>query len=370
MKVTIKNVSNNEAIKRNSSIELLKIFAMVLIAISHSVPFTNTPEFNINLASTNINIFILVIFKNLGHIGNLIFIISSAYFLTDSKKTKKEKVINLIIDTFTISMFFLILVKSLGFHIQKEDMFKQFFSIIYMNNWFVSCYLIIYIIHPLLNIIIKHLNKKQFFRVNIIFLIYLIIQIFFAGEFYYNDLIGFIIIYFFVAYMKLYMKEFQNNIKLNYIILFFSTILYIILLAFTNILGLKYNFFSRKMLYWNRFDNLLFVASTISLFNIFKKKEFKNRNINYISSLSLYFYLIHENMIVRIYLRPILYYMVFSHDNIIPWILLESIILFAFGIILAYVYNETISKATKKLSGKLCEIIKNKYLLNIEERLI
>ena len=368
MKILIKNVVNKEAIKRNSSIELLKIFGMILIAISHSVPFTNIPEFNINLASTNINNFILVIFKNLGHIGNLIFIISSAYFLTDSKKTKKEKVINLIIDTFIISMFFLILVKSLGFYIEEKDIYKQFFPIIYSNNWFVSCYLIIYIIHPLLNIVIKHLDKKQFFRVNIIFIIYLIIQIFFAEEFYYNDLIGFIIIYFFVAYMKLYMKDFQNNMKLNYIILFSSIILYIILLAFTNVLGLKYSFFFEKMLYWNRFDNFLFIAITISLFNIFKKKELKNRNINYISSLSLYFYIIHENMILRKFVRPLLYDIVFSHNNIILWILLESIILFGFGIILAYVYNETISKATKKLSDKICNLIKNKYL-SIEKKL-
>lgn len=118
-------------IKRNSSIELLKIVGMIFIAISHSVP---GEVVNINIASTDITMFILVLLRNLGHIGNLIFIISSAWFLLDSKTTKKEKCINLIIDTFCISMIFLYFLSCAGVEMSSRDIFKQFFPIIYENN--------------------------------------------------------------------------------------------------------------------------------------------------------------------------------------------------------------------------------------------
>lgn len=351
---------------RNSSIELLKIFAMLLIAISHSVPMGNNigniDGFDINIASSSITNFILVLLKNLGHIGNLIFIISSSYFLVDSQKNKFEKVLNLIIDTLTISLIFLFTIIGCGIDISIKEIVKQFFPTILVNNWFVSCYLIIYIIHPLLNIIIKKLNQKEFFRLNILFIIYLLIQFVFEGKFFYNNLIGYIIVYFLVAYMKFYMPKFQKDKKFNCIILILSITMYILIMIIINILGLHFSIFSQKMLYFDRFSNIFFICIGISLFNIANGKIFVSKIINYVSSLSLYFYLIHENNLFATYIRPVFYNMVFQYGKIIVWVLLEAIILFLGGIILACVYRETIEKLTKKLTKKFYKFIIEIYL--------
>ena len=343
---------------RNSSIELLKIIGMLFIAISHSIPVEeNNLNININIVSNNPLMFFLVILRNLGHIGNLIFIISSAWFLIDSKSTKKDKVINLIIDTFSISITFLIVIGLLGVKLSLKDIIKQFIPVILGNNWFISCYILLYIIHPFLNIIIRNINQKTYLKFNLLLVLYLIIQFVFGYRLYCNDFISFIVIYFGVGYIKLYMKKFYTNKKINYIILISSSILYIIALALLNILGLHFNILSNRMLYWNKINNILFIAIGISLFNIVSAKQFSNKFVNYIASLSLYFYLIHENLLFRRYVRPLFYEKVFQYGHILLWITLEALTLFVGGIILATIYKETIHKLASKLSIKLCKII-------------
>lgn len=155
--------SNKEKVKseRNSSIELLKIISILIIVISHTVPFGDyfTHYFNgylnLNMASSNIQHIILVLFRYLGNIGNVIFIICSSYFLIDSKKINIRKVTYILIDSFTISIIFLLICLLLKYDVSSLAMLRAFFPITFKNNWFVGCYLLFYIIHPFLNIIIK-----------------------------------------------------------------------------------------------------------------------------------------------------------------------------------------------------------------------
>ena len=300
MEDVISNKIHSETKKkvRNSSIELLKIIAMIMIAISHSAQRDEMfSEYIVYIA----------FIRQLGQIGNAIFIICSAYFLVDSNKTKKEKIINIILDSFTISMIFLIITLISGVNVSAETIIRQFIPISLGNNWFISCYLLFYIIHPYLNIIIEKIDKKQFTRLSVGLLIYVFLQFLFKNKLYYSYLIGFVIIYFLVAYMKKYLINFTKNIKLNLIILIVSIILSFLVIVVTNQLGMKFDFFKDKILYWNRFINFILLAIAISMFNLFNSIKMKNKFINSIASLSLLFYLIHDNMLFRDYIKPILY---------------------------------------------------------------
>lgn len=98
--------------KRNSNIELLKIIAMLLITISHVIPY-NYPNpgneyINIGNASMNFTNIALQFIRYLGQIGNVIFVICSSYFLLEKKKTKYKKVMQIIIDNVFISVICLI----------------------------------------------------------------------------------------------------------------------------------------------------------------------------------------------------------------------------------------------------------------------
>lgn len=358
---------------RNSSIEFLKIIALFLIAISHSVPFygdkNSIAYIDINQSTNDITTFILVIIRGLGQVGNIIFIICSAYFLLDSRKSKKEKIVNIVIDSFIISMIFLVTFLGLGYDISVKNVIKQIFPIIFGNNWFIGCYLILYALHPLLNIVIKALNQKNLLRVDCALIFYLCIQFVFKDKLFYNYLIGFIIIYFLVAYMKLYLRNFQKNKKLNAILLIVSSVMELLMLIGINALGQKSDLFSNKMLYWNNVNNIFFIGIGLSIFNLFNRRSFHNIAINYISSLSLIFYLIHDNDLFRDYIKPLFYENLFQYGHVIFWVLIEGLILFVVGMVLSAIYKQTIQKITKKLSIKSCEIMKKIYI-KLEDKLL
>ena len=366
--------NEKKKIERNSSIELLKIFALFLIVISHSMPVYGDKSgigyIDVAIATTNGTNFLLSFLQSLGQIGNVIFIICSAYFLLDSNRTKKEKIINIIVDSFIISMIFLGISLVLGVNIPIKEMLKQFLPITYQNNWFIGCYLLLYAVHPLLNIIINDLQKRQLFRFNLTLLfLYCIISFVLKNKFYYNELIGFIMLYFFVAYVKLYMPKFQKNAKANIIMIVLALLAHVLILAITNILGLKFDIFANKMTYWNGINNITFICIGIGLLNICLNKKINNRFINYCSSLSLLFYLIHDNAIFRTYIKPDFYRNVFEYGHILLWILIEIVVLFIGAMLLSTLYKETIQKLTSKFSKKIGELFK-KYYVKIEERLL
>lgn len=358
------NYIKKDRIKRNSSIELLKIIAIICITISHSLPVYGNQEsiafIKLGIASSNIDIIILNCLKTLGFIGNIIFIVCSAYFLLDSKKTNNEKVFNMITDCFCISMFGLLLTFLFKIKITKTDLLKQFMPITFQNNWFIGCYILFYMIHPILNKIIKSLNQKQLLRLNMIFIVlYMVINFIINDKFYYNQLVGFIVIYFMVAYVKLYLKKFSENQALNICVMIIMIILNIMLVVGTNYLGLNIYYFHDKVLHWDKtLLNPLYVILGITLLNIFNSKKFYNSFINYISSLSLLYYIIHENMLFSDYIKPIFYEYVFQYGHILAWIFVEAFILFVVGMIIAMIYNKFLQKRLHLLMNKIYYILR------------
>lgn len=66
-----------------------------MIVLSHSVPLWSIEIqeglIDLNLASLDIQNIVLLIFRYVGQIGNVIFIICSSYFLLESEKANAKK---------------------------------------------------------------------------------------------------------------------------------------------------------------------------------------------------------------------------------------------------------------------------------------
>ena len=162
--------------KRNSSIELIKIIAMILIVINHVTRSIQPAQFyadngqNIALTASpqNIQEFILNIFCYFGPLGNSIFLICSIWFLLESSTVNQEKVKRLIIDTWVISVIICVVFLILG-HVNMPEIYiiKSLFPIICCNNWYITCYLLLYLIHPLLNMLIDRVERKKLFGLSI-----------------------------------------------------------------------------------------------------------------------------------------------------------------------------------------------------------
>lgn len=334
--------------KRNSSIELLKILTLFALCFSHCLMSTGIM---FDLSTSNVIIIFGQLMRCFGQLGNIIFVTCSSYFLLESTYVKKEKIIGFIFDAFIISMLFLISFSIVGMDINTKDFIKSFFPITFQNNWFITCYIMLYIIHPYLNKIIKSVDKKELLKINVFFVaLYSIIQFLLPTKFYFNNLIGFIEIYFITAYVKLYLKKFKSNIKINSILLFIAIMCNTVLLVLTNYLGLSIELLSNKVLMWNNLANPFYIIIAITLFNIFERYSFNNKTINYLSSCSLLFYMIHENLLFRNYVRPLLFL-----NEQLQFILfkcaLVAVIIFIISMVLSLIYKSTIQKIVYKCSS-------------------
>ena len=357
--------------ERESGIELLKILSMIGIVVFHCLMSIDSVYFlskniDITKASTSPTIVVAQIIYYIGEIGNLTFFIASAWFLIKSKSLKKNKISYMIADVFIISTLLLIIFTAIGkVTPSKKDVIKSIFPLTLMSNWYITAYLLLYTIHPLLNLALNGLTQKQHLAYNIIFfLLYCCISLIKTSAFFASRIIGFMIIYFFVAYLKKYTIKLMNSKKWNIIFLITALILLVILQLVTNFLGLHFGFLKDKMQHWNSMYNPLLIIISCAMFNIFRNFKFKNKVINYISSITLLIYIIHENIIFRTYLRQKLIYIFWEKTeniNILILVIIFGIILFVISTCTAILYNKFLQPLVHKSADRILKIILKTY---------
>ena len=363
--------------ERNTNIEVLKLLAILLIIIFHIVQtLTDNPNvtktFWVWNATEDVTTIILSIIRGFGVLGNSIFFMCSAYFLLNSKKSNKKKIIYMIIEIFSISILILLIsqIPLWKINISKEIRFQSLFPTTYSTNWYLTCYILLYLICPILNYLIKNINKKQLL-VWVSFMSFLFIGINFInnGAYFSNNLILWITIYLIMAYIKLYCDKFSKNNKAMYIILFSSMVLHLILMIATNELGLHHKYFYDKVMKWNTNNNPFFIAIAMSLvFIAINKKPYVNKFLNKIASYSLLIYIIHENIILRTYVRPQLINFIYAkwgYNRLFLEIFILAIFIYVCSIILSIIYTflfkRLLGYLTEKIYNLLCKF-ENKYV--------
>lgn len=357
---------------RNSNIETLKIFAIFIIILSHVIPFfwegiPNEAYIDVRLSQNdNFQNIILIIFRYFGQIGNLIFITASSYYLQDSKKIKLKKIVLIILYTFLFSLISLIIAMLFKIDVSKKEIIKMLLPIIHYNNWFVGCYLLFYLIHPFLNILIENLSKKQLLGINIFnFIFYEVIETYInlldVSRSYYTEIIGFIVIYFLLYYVKQYMTKFCANSKKNFKILLISFVGLLIQIIILNYLGNNWNIFYKKMISPAIIINPFIIFIGISLFNIANnRKKYCSKFINYISSLTLLIYIVHDNYFFRKYIMPDIWLYIeseFSYTYVVLESIILSIIVFIISIIICIILKLLLNQYIERISEKISSIV-------------
>ena len=325
--------------------------------LSHAIPDGDIDKYNsainINLG-TNFQVFIIQIMHNLGQIGNDIFLVCSCWFLLDSKKTKGEKIATLIGDAFFVSVVSLIIFWFIGYRLPIIYTIKQFIPILNGSNWFLSCYILLYAIHPFLNMVIDKLDKRKLCSLSAcLFVMYCCIYFVLRNTgFYYSNIIGFITVYFITAYVKKSkIAKKMMNIKFSKKLIFVCLICQIVV----NILSSYITAKTGKDLYlrWNEFNNPLFLFIAFGSIEIALNKNFSNKIINYISSLSLLVYITHTNRIMRDYVRFDIFQHIldnYSYSNLLGWCFVFFGFLLVYGFTFAIVYKGLFKKYIDKVS--------------------
>lgn len=373
----MKLINNIDRQTRDSGIELLKIFAIFVIVINHTVQSLTNEAYNIpnngfvidiSRATTNIQCILLQIFRHFGVLGNSVFFICSAWFLLKSKNWNKKKWLFMVIEIWVVSIvIFIITYIILHGNISIGIIISSLFPTTFGNNWYMTCYLLFYPIHPILNSIVNMMNQRQLFRSTLVMVfLYVFMNFINCSWFFSSAIILWITIYFAIAYMQKYLMSFVDNIRENIILFIIGVIGFIGIILITDICGLYSQVLSDKVMRWVNNCNPFLLAMSIAMFNIARNIHFKNRFINYISKLSLLIYIIHENIILRTYFRPAMWnyvYKRFGCSDVIQWVFIISFIIFIFGILCSILYVLTLQRFVNKVSGKLYEVVRIKYLL-------
>lgn len=285
---------------RNSSIELLRIISILLIIFHHYVVHGFAGVENISM----INQYILGLFSLGGKLGVTCFILISGYYMIYSKFTVKKCfriMLEVWIYSFILGMIYFIMTKS----ISMKAFLQVIFPIGTSEYWFMTDYLILMIISPILNTIITQLEQSFYQKSIIMMIIFWSIIPMFGINYAFDDLLWFICLYFIAGYIRLYhdsynvgMFRYFSIASLSYLVIIISNFLFIFL---------GYTFHSdillQRSMFFSSLNSPFILITGINLLNAFLAMSTrKNKWINLFSSCTLGVYLLHDNMLIRIYI--------------------------------------------------------------------
>lgn len=198
---------------RNSNFELLRIISIVMIIVFHLCLYTDFVYSSLSVNKMLVDIFIV-----LGEIGVNCFLFISGYYLVESE-FKSLRVIKfeleLLFYSILISLFVMIL---RGEMIAKTELVQMFVPFTTQSWWFASCYMILLMLCPFVNIMIKNLTRKQHRELIILCLVIWSVIPTFTGflvnntesAMYFTRVIWFFVIYVTAAYIRVYNVEFKH----------------------------------------------------------------------------------------------------------------------------------------------------------------
>ena len=321
----------SKSVNKHSSLELMRIVSMFFIIVYHIIQHS---EIMGMVNGTNKFVLTLICSFFVVHVDS--FILLTGYFQSD-KDAKLSKVISIFNATWFYKLLcalgIFILVNYFGF-INNVDMTfdRKLISLLPLDrqdNWYINCYLLIYIFSPFINALINKLDKKQFQKlIAISFISFSILGTLVIGDVIPSYLEGrsiltFLLLYFIGAYLKKYPLEetaifskFTDTMK-KYLFLigyiFFAIIALSFMVTSDSIMnyGKIYQAIGGifSLLNYSFLSPIVIIAS-IFYFLFFKNMKFNSKIINYIGGTTFGIYLLHENIFIR--------------DNLYKWLGIQN----------------------------------------------
>lgn len=346
--------------KRNSSIELLRIIAMLFIVLSH---YSVHGGFKFDSINNYFNRFFLQIIV-LGNLGVDIFVLISGYFNIKSKYSFK-KVIQLIAQVLFYSIFFyVIFILSGNTTFSIKTFIKTIFPTIFQEYWFFTTYIIMYIFTPYINKFLKYITRNTHLKLIITMLIiWSIIPTFTPSDMYGNVVVQFFMLYLIGAYIRLYPDNLLSRKKTITIIL--VSICIILLLLSTIILDSIHKYSSDL---YSR-SSILIVILAVGILTMFLKVNISyNKIINTIGGCTFGVYLIHDNNYVRswLWIDFLKNYSYANSEFLIIRIILSVIIVFVVCIIIEFLRKKVIEKSFMILVDKYYDRLKKFAISKVE----
>ena len=289
---------------RQSGAELLRIVAMLLIMFHHfaihgGVEYNN---FSINNAWLNVIDFG-------GKIGVNIFVLITGFYSCNSSFSIK-KIIKILFATEFYSLSLMIVSVAIGAQEMRIMLLvRGLFPLIFGNGyWFISCYIIMYIISPILNAGVNKISRRGLAAITVFLLgIYCIIPntigiIKPTNDYEFSVLIWFIVLYLIGSYFRKYSFVLLHHRMVTGIVLLFSTIILLYSKTYLLYVGDSFSGLSYKII--SNFSNisqnaLMPFLISVFAFCFFQPLNFKANKLFFdVAKATFGVYLIHDSPMI------------------------------------------------------------------------
>lgn len=291
LSLMVERMSMNCARTRNSNIELLRIMSIFSILFLHI--YRHASGGGIFDSGFSLNHVFNILLSSWGLVGVFVFVIISSYFLIDSNQIKLSNLLNVILCTSTYSLLTLLFSRVyLGKQIIIKEIIKAVLAPALNSYWYITGYIVLYILHPVLNIVIKKLSTSELGKI-----VASSFALCFVYKFVYVTApIETVSLFFSVYFGVALFKRVQGKIdyRIVYSVGWFSVFVVIcfgLLHTLTKSGVIKY-IYSQSISKFSPF--MLAIAFALFCYCINKKPSY-NRTINIISKAVLPVYLIHES---------------------------------------------------------------------------
>lgn len=291
-------------IKRDYSMDLLRIISMFMIVVLHSI---SHGTFLDNSFTCNNAYFYLI--DSFCIVSVNCFVLISAYFLINDR-FRLSKIVLLLCNTVFYSWVILFICKSFSLvDISSESLIKAILPLSFREYWFVSAYVGMYLLSPLLNITIKIMSRIQ--HLSAVILLLCIFSISsdlipkgnaFGADYGYS-LVWFVCLYFIATYIKKYNINIAfKRCILGYIL--FSCIMFSSYIILNLLIGKNPTLHNYEIpTYYMRYNSIFNCIASVLLFLAFRSVQISSRwiikMITLIAPLTFGIYLIHDNPIFR-----------------------------------------------------------------------
>lgn len=300
--------SSGTAKKRNSNIEWLRILSMFLIIAYHGIRTFDGQDQPIFVYSYT------VLFGSWGILGVDLFLIISAWFLS-AQKFRMTKVIHVVFQVFTwvcgyVAVYF---VYRLGFcHWGLKDallmLFKQgasgFFQPLWSSYyWFVTAYVFMLLLSPLMNRALQKLDKKTVSRLLLLFLFIPVYSQFPVQHTYeaVGDIVYFLYVYMLVGYIRLYgSKLLQKYAKPQYYGLLIAAVVLIRIVSHCFFEEGPVQKLMDVIACTDRFSMVMLAIALLVFYRTKEKKPTYSKIVNWVGAYTLGVYLFHENQYLEL----------------------------------------------------------------------
>lgn len=284
---------------RQSNIELLRIFSMIII-IGHHFSVHGGIIFPTNVI--NINRLWVQFIQMGGKIGVDIFIMISGYFLITSEKLKCSKVLRIWLQIFTYSVVTYLLLTASGMvPFSLNELMYSLLPITFSGWWFASGYFVLYLLFPYINTFLKALSIHSYQRFLVLLtVIWCIIPSFLSIPWQCNTLLWFIYLYALAGYIRLYIRSTSITAKKSFMIAGILILLTFLSVVAVDVLATRNPSFATYTDYFYDMQRLPVLLISLFLFLGFSHLNIKYiPAINIISSATFGVYLIHDNYRTR-----------------------------------------------------------------------